>query len=447
MPELRKVLIISPNFPPVNAPDMQRVRMSLPYFRQSGWEPTVICVEEKYVEGFRDPLLLETIPDWVNIHRVKAFPTKITRKFGLGSLSLRSFFQFKKKGNELLSKEKFDLVYFSTTMFHVLALGRYWKSKFGVPFVVDMQDPWRNDFYLERPKEVRPPKYQFAYQIHKRMEAWTMPHTDGIISVSQGYIDVLRNRYPVLSDIPAVVIPFGTSVKDFEKVRSSNLKPMVIDRDHGKINVVYIGALLSQSFMPLLNAFFKAFKKSVPASEPYHFYFIGTNYSPHTQVKAIHKLAEELDLSERVTEYPDRIPYFSALATLMKSDIIFIPGSIDIDYNASKVYNNILTGRPIFSIFNQKSHVLKIIEDCNAGLVVGLEGNETEDILVEKICARMDEFRVLHLRKDNTAIHLPEDFFAGHLTRLQTDLFLEVKHRQENSGMRKMNVREAAGTP
>ena len=44
----RKVLIVSPHWPPVNAPDLQRVRMSLSYYRQYGWEPVVLAVHPDY---------------------------------------------------------------------------------------------------------------------------------------------------------------------------------------------------------------------------------------------------------------------------------------------------------------------------------------------------------------------------------------------------------------
>ena len=55
---VKKVLIVSPHFPPINAPDMQRVRLALPYLRELGWEPTVIAVGPDLVEGgVRDPLL------------------------------------------------------------------------------------------------------------------------------------------------------------------------------------------------------------------------------------------------------------------------------------------------------------------------------------------------------------------------------------------------------
>jgi len=45
---MKRVLIVSPNFPPINAPDMQRVRMSLPFYRDNGWEPVVLAVGERW---------------------------------------------------------------------------------------------------------------------------------------------------------------------------------------------------------------------------------------------------------------------------------------------------------------------------------------------------------------------------------------------------------------
>jgi len=36
-----------PHFQPINAPDMQRVRMSLQFYRAHGWEPVVLCVKRR----------------------------------------------------------------------------------------------------------------------------------------------------------------------------------------------------------------------------------------------------------------------------------------------------------------------------------------------------------------------------------------------------------------
>jgi hypothetical protein len=160
----KKVLIVSPHFPPINAPDMQRVRMSLPYYRRFGWEPVVLTVDERWQEGALEPELLVTIPADVRVVRVRAAPAAWTRRIGIGALGLRAWPYLLRRGARLLRREKFDLVFFSTSQFITYSLGRLWKARYGVPYVIDVQDPWRTDFY-DKPGAPPPPggwKYRFA---------------------------------------------------------------------------------------------------------------------------------------------------------------------------------------------------------------------------------------------------------------------------------------------
>jgi len=76
-----------------------------------------------------------------------------------------------------------------------MALGPYWKKKYKVPFVLDIQDPWRNDYYLDKPRHERPPKFFFTYHIDKYLEARTVPFADAIVSVSKTYCDIFKCRY------------------------------------------------------------------------------------------------------------------------------------------------------------------------------------------------------------------------------------------------------------
>lgn len=422
---MKRVLIISPNFPPVNAPDMQRVRMSLNYYRKFGWEAEVICVDEKYVEGFRDELLSKTIPDNIKVHKVKAWSTKYTRKIGLGSLSIRSYYQFKKKGTVLLKDKKFDLIFFSTTMFHVCALGKYWKQKFGIPFIIDLQDPWRNDFYINKPKQERPKKFWLSYRIHKYLEALTMPYVSGIMAVSQGYIDEVKYRYPFNKNLLSVVIPFGCFTEDFNFVKKNNINYEIISKEPDQINVVYIGAI-TKNFLPILRSFFLAFKEKIKLKEKYRFYFIGTSYAADSKIKLVKELSKELGIEHLVEEEPNRIPYFSAIATMQQSDILFIPGSADVDYNASKVYNCILSDKPIFSIFNEKSLVKEIIENSKAGIVVGIDGSESESELTKKIAGKIGWFENKYLESRNINMEVFGNFTAENMTFKQTTFFNKV---------------------
>ena len=112
----RKALIVSPHFPPINAPDMQRARLALPYLRANGWEPVVLAVAPDMIEGgVVEPILEATYPSDIRIVRVRGISPRATRWIGVGSLWLRCGSALRAAGESLLKAEKFDLVFFSTT--------------------------------------------------------------------------------------------------------------------------------------------------------------------------------------------------------------------------------------------------------------------------------------------------------------------------------------------
>ena len=410
-----KLLLISPHFPPINAPDMQRVRMSLPFYRKHGLEADVVTVNPKYIEGFRDEYLSETIPEEITVHYVNALPTWITRKAGLGSLSLRSLLFYFFKVNKLLKQGNYDLVFFSTTMFHVGVLGAFWKWRFKIPYVVDLQDPWRNDFYLDKPKSERPPKFWFAHKLLSWTEAIAIPKSAGIMSVSPGYLTEIITRYPSTESLPMKVIPFGATNIDFELVKRKRIVGFEF-RKNVK-NVVYVGAITS-SFIPVIEAFFNVLLNEKEKLSKYHFYFIGTSYSVRDSIPLVSDLSVKLGMSDFVTEQTKRIPYFQTLATLQNADILFIPGSLDKDYNASKVYNAILSKTPIFSIFNNKSEVKQIIEKSGSGKVIGFDNfSNLQTIIADEISSFYD--LLSHIRKSK----IPEEILAEFRVKQQSDFF------------------------
>lgn len=369
---MKNVLIVSPHFPPVNAADMHRVRQSLPYYESLGWKPTVLTVLPKHVEMAKDDNLLKSIPNNISIHMVTAYSTKYTRKVGLGNLGIRAFWQLYKEGNKLLKQERFDLVYFSTTVFASMPLGRLWKRKFNVPFIVDMQDPWRNDYYLTVPKKERPPKFWFAHRLNSFLEKFTIPYVDGLIAVSQGYIDVLKDRYPSIIKIPSLVLTFGAAAKDFDLLSDLQIKPS-INFDSDKTNLVYVGRG-GHDMKESINLMFRAFKHGMDCNvliKTCHFWFIGTSYAPDGKgKKTIETIAQDLEMGSHVTEITERKPYFEVLSLLQKADIIFIPGSDDKNYTASKLYPNILAKKPLICVFHSNSSAIKVVRELNAGEVV-----------------------------------------------------------------------------
>ncbi|WP_293312285.1 glycosyltransferase [Pedobacter sp. UBA5917] len=424
---MKKLLIISPHFPPRNAADMHRVRLSLPHYEENGWQPTVVCVDPLYYDVVEDPLLLESIPSNVKVHYVKALQKKWTSKFGLGSLALRSFLFYEKYVTRLLRKEHFDLIFFSTTEFPVCVLGAYWTKKFNIPYVIDMQDPWHSEYYQNKPKAQRPPKYWFSYRLNKYLEPIAMRKVSGIMSVSADYIEVLTQRYNKVKKIPTAVITFPAAIKDFEIVDANKAYLATPLLNNNTINLVYIGRGghdLKQAATLLFENFRLQLSKGDGLFEKFKFYFIGTSYAPKGMgIATIKPIADSMGLANHVYEQTDRISYFETLAYLSNADGLVILGSDDPGYTASKIYPYILSKKPILAIFNLKSSAAEIIRDCNAGSVADIQNKVQAGKIIQDFLNNManPNFVYEQMNIENFSIYSAEA-----LTKKQCDLFNQV---------------------
>ncbi len=366
---MRRVLIVSPHFPPTNAPDHQRVRMSLPFFREHGWEPVVLAVNATGVENTREPLLAATVPADIPVHRVSALSARCARRFGLGNLAYRAWFQLRSAGDRLLRETPFDLVYFSTTQFVVTALGARWQKKFAVPYVIDVQDPWRTDYY-ERPGSPPPPggwKYRFARWQADRLEEPAWRDAVGFISVNAAYLNQLRGRYSWFSAKPAAVIPFGASESDFSLARTHPDLAPAFAREPGAVHLVSVGAAgpIMRSALARLFADVRALRATDPAAAArLRFHFIGTSYAPAgLAAPSVAPLAVEFGVSDLVREQPARVGYFTALKTLLAADAIIVPGSDDPAYSPSKIATCFLAEKPTLALAPAHSSFERIVDE------------------------------------------------------------------------------------
>ncbi|MDB6130464.1 MAG: hypothetical protein JWM04_1571 [Verrucomicrobiales bacterium] len=389
---MKRVLIISPHFPPINAPDHQRVRMALPYFVEFGWEATVIATAPEFVEGTLDPLLKQSLDAKTRIFWEPALPTKWTRKIGLGNLGLRCIPYVHRRAKELLTEEKFDVVFFSTTMFAVMALGPAWKRNFGIPYVLDFQDPWVMPYYDTAPG-VSPPggrfKHAITQTIAKNLEPMSVKGASQIMSVSPAYPEAFCARYPELKPEVFTVLPFGASEADYTFVRENKVEQSEFDPNDGKEHWVYVGRG-GPDMKFCLTAFFMALAKEIELKpelrEKLRFHFIGTSYAKAgSGEKSIEPIAKSFGLDDIVMEKTDRIPYFEAISCMQNAHALFVPGSDDPGYTASKIYPTIMAGKPVLSIFHESSTVNMVMKETGAGLAISFKSSDGVRDLAQKI--------------------------------------------------------------
>lgn len=386
---MRRVLVISPHFPPVSAADMQRVRMLLPFFERNGWQAEVLAVSPAQVSAPMDPWLVAGLPPQVSVHRVAALP----RMPGLGTLGLRALPALARAGDGLLAARRFDLVYFSTTAFEVHILGPRWKRRFGVPFVMDYQDAWVSDYYRDHPDTPVPGgrlKYALTSKLHRWMEPRVLRECSGITSVSPEYPRQLDRRYPALPNLPALVQGFPGASQDFERLPSVLAGDPPYDPDDGFVHWVYVGRG-GRDMAKALRALFMALRDhaSDELLRSLRLHFIGTSYATAgTGSPTIAPIAAEFGLQHLVDESPDRIDYARALWCLRNADALVVPGSDDPAYTASKIYPYLLAGRPMLAIFHARSTVVDLIETVAGAVCVTFTSDECDAVVAGRIAGQ-----------------------------------------------------------
>lgn len=429
---MNKLLIISPRFPPTNAADLHRVRMSLPYYRRFGWEPTILCLSPDTCDGVQDALLGESLPKDIKIERVSAWSEEKCRRFGFGHVDYRCFIPLYRAGSKLLGKGNYDVVFFSTTVFMTFLLGPVWKRRFGCKIVYDFQDPWfcgSLDKYTKENVPGRWRKYRLSQFLARYWERFALRGADHVICVSDGYAKTLSKRYQWLGISKFTTIPFGVAKEDFEFVRSHQVVTDLIPGAGSTKKWVYAGRG-GPDMDPILRVLFNQLnaltKKDPSVRQEIRLHFIGTNYSPADRTTDVIKpIANSCGVGSMVNEWSLRRPYHEALSLYSQSDAIMIIGSIDADYTPSKFFNCVQTGKPILALFHEDSFVAKIADRFPNVFVARFASDPSEPSFAGSVALGIEWLRN-HKNDDSKVDKALKPWCAEALTSRQCSIFDRV---------------------
>jgi hypothetical protein len=361
----------------------------------------------------------------VPVHRVVALGLDWGRVPGLGTLTFRALGVLRRMGDVLLKTGRFDLVYFSTTQFGVHTLGPRWQRRFGVPFAMDYQDPWVNDYYQKHP-QITPPGGRLKYAVVDRLNRWMEPrvlrHCAGVTCVSADYPRQLRNRCDFLpSDWPVEVIPFPGDARDLLRVEADGTQQSEFAPGDGNCHWVYVGAA-GPMMVLAVRGIFGALQEHERSHSGFlkdlRLHFIGTSYAAAgSGRKTVEPLAAEYGLAAVVEEHPDRIPYSQALRCLLDADALIVPGSDDPGYTASKIYPYLLAGKPLLAVFHEQSSVVPLIRAVGGGVCVPFQTNEPTHALSHRV---LQEW--LETGQWRRPVPLDRTAFEPHTAKIQAEV-------------------------
>jgi hypothetical protein len=386
---MKKILILYPHFPPSNLAGVHRARLFAQHLPSFGWEPTVLTVHERFYEEKLDTNLEKLLPKNLRIEKVEAFSTKPIRI--VGDIGLRGFFQLYKKAKSLVNKEHFDFLYIPIPSFYCALLGRWLNSSTGIKYGIDYIDPWVHVFPGSNKLFSR---HWFSTQFAKILEPIAVRKASLITGVAEGYYEAVLKRNRHLKNIVTGAMPYGGEAADHEIVESLKIDDYLFKTNKHKLQLVYAGAMLPKAYGPL-ERIFQSISNNLLSFSDVEFHFVGTGKSPNDENGFnIKPLAQKYHLWNTIVfEYPARIPYLDVLVHISMAKAVFILGSTEPHYTPSKVYQAILSKKPIFAALHVESTASNIINNSNTGKVLTFNGESDLDSISKNFMERWLAFR------------------------------------------------------
>jgi hypothetical protein len=368
---MKRILIISPHFPPSNLAAVHRSRFFSQHLPSFGWEPVILMVNEKYYEEKPDLNLVKLLDPDLRIEKANAFP--VTRPRLIGDIGLRAFFQLYSKAKKLIKKERIDFLYIPIPSFYVALLGRWLNRTTGIRYGIDYIDPWVHRF---PGSDKRFSRHWWSTRLAEGLEPIAVKNVSLITGVAEGYYKGVLERNPGLRETCLFdAMPYGGEERDHQMVKTLGIQPYLFKKNDSRLQLVYAGAMLPKAYGPL-EALMQAMIAEPAVFEQLELHFIGTGKTPNDpQGYNIRPLAEKYGLWEKhIFEYPARIPYLDVLAHLEAASGVFILGSTQAHYTPSKVYQAVLSEKAIFAVLHAQSTACAVIRTTSAGVVLDFDG-------------------------------------------------------------------------
>ena len=393
---MRRVLMISPHFPPDSTAATHRVRLLAPHMSDRGWQPTVLTVDPRDYEGRLDPALFDSVPPNVRVVRTRAWPARASRAVGVGDLGLRAFNGLWRGASDLLSREQFDAVFITIYPTYPALLGPLLKRRFTFAFVLDYQDPWVGEWGQSAGPGVdgRPDfKSRASRFVAARMEPYALKAADAVTAVSQATYEQALERTPEAKPRATAELPIGWDRRDLEFV-GNDAGRVTMFPDDGLVHLSYVGTLLPTGIDTLraVLAAVAALRASSPAAARLRLHFFGTSNQRTSDAPArVMPVAAAYGLLDVVTESAPRLDYFEALRVLRESTAVLLMGSSEHHYTPSKVFPALVAERPVVAVLHAASSASDLLQRIGRAPTVRLitYDDRTAQAEVDAIAAQL----------------------------------------------------------
>lgn len=367
---MRRCLIVSPYFPPSTLAGVHRARHLAKYLPAHGWEPTVLCVDSAHHIEPLDHSLRALVPHNAKIVQTGAVSVRLTALFALkGDIGIRAYFHMRAAIAREIRKARPEIVLITGSPFYPMLLSQWITRRFGVPVMLDFQDPWASN---EGATRARWTKGWMAHRLAVALEPHALAGAAWVTSVSERQNADLVQRYPWLDPARMSAIPIGGDPADYEVLRRT--VPTFVPNGSSQLNFSYVGTALPRA-APLLAVLFGGLallrQRQPQVAAQLHLRFVGTSNQPAgAGAYRVLPLAQSAGVGDLVTEEPARVPFLDALRILAGTHAVLMIGSDEPHYTASKIYPALMSSRPFLSIFHEASSAHEILSRAGGGAAI-----------------------------------------------------------------------------
>ena len=375
----RRIALVSGHFAPSNLVGAHRARLWSRHLPEFGWQPIIVTGDPQRYEERPDPDLERLMAPGLRVIHASTLPTRPIRL--VGDIGVRAFWGCYRALAALAAKREIDFVLVTIPSNFLAPVGRLIHRRYGVPYGIDYQDPWVNRWPgIDRP-------FSRAWGSHRLanwLEPWAVRDAALITAMAPGYVAGMLERNPAVADRAVLAyMPMGSAPEDFALVRDLHRAPFLFDPGDGRWHMIYAGALLPAGFV-VLEAFLsglRALRELAPeVAARLRVHFVGTGTSPDDpRGHQVLPRARRAGVEKMVSEHPHRIGYVDTLSHLMQSNAVLVLGSTEPHYTPSKVFQAMLSRRPVFAMLHEKSTAVEMIRQAHAGWVTTLTEESLPD--------------------------------------------------------------------
>jgi glycosyltransferase involved in cell wall biosynthesis len=387
---MKKILFYSYYWPPSGRATLHWPLGIIKYLPETGWQPTVITIDEDTF-SFKDETLLKEVSPNLEVIKIKVFePFNIYRKF-LGkkkdaplvssetisvenkklahriSIWIRmnlfvpdarvGWYPYAVKASKKILKEnKFDAIVSVGPPHSTHLIARKISRLYNIPHIPVFIDPWVDIAYYKGFNRSKP-----TLRLDNKLEKSVMTDSAVNIFVTESMKDDYIIKYPSIKD-KCKVLYWGYNEEDFTK-----LSP---EKTGEKKVILHAGNIFDyQNPVP----FWEKIKSEIEKGSRFKLKFIGT-VGPK-----IKSTLNQIGLDKN-TEYVGFLQYREALQEMLNAEYLLVCAT-EKRHVPGKLFEYLRAGRPIIAFGDNNEEIKRILLEANAGMLFKYNENDDEFFL------------------------------------------------------------------